>query len=43
MTMKNQGAQLFLRAPNGRLRQLPWSGLFHYPGVGNITEPSTAW
>jgi hypothetical protein len=43
MTMKNQGAQLFLRAPNGRLRQLPWSGLLHYPSVGNISEPSTAW
>jgi hypothetical protein len=43
MTTKNQGAQLFLRAPNGRLRQLPWSGLFHYPSVGNISEPSTAW
>jgi hypothetical protein len=43
MTMKNQGAQLFLRAPNGRLRQLPWSGLFRYPGAGNVSEPSTAW
>ena len=43
MTMKNRGAQLFLRAPNGRLRQLPWPGLFHYPNAGNITEPSTAW
>jgi hypothetical protein len=43
MTMKNQGAQLFLRAPNGRLRQLPWSGLLQYPRLGNIIEPSTAW
>jgi hypothetical protein len=43
MTAKNGGAQLFLRAPNGRLRQLPWPGLFRYPNVGNVTEPSTAW
>jgi hypothetical protein len=43
MTTKNQGAQLFLRAPNGRLRQLPWPGLFRYPGVRDVSEPSTAW
>ena len=43
MTMKNQGAQLFLRAPNGRLRQLPWPGLLHYPRLLDVVEPSTAW
>jgi hypothetical protein len=39
----NQGANLYLRTADGRLRQIPWRGLFQYPGIYNIIEPPIAW
>jgi hypothetical protein len=43
MSTRNQGAQLFLRAADGTLRQLPWQGLIRRPDQANIIEPSIAW
>jgi hypothetical protein len=43
MTMANQGAQLFLRAADGTLQQLPWKGLVRRPNQASIIEPSIAW
>ena len=43
MTTDNQGAQLFLRAADGSLQQLPWKGLTRRPGQASIVEPSIAW
>jgi hypothetical protein len=43
MSTENQGAQLFLRAAEGTLQQLPWRGLIHRPNQANIIEPSIAW
>jgi hypothetical protein len=43
MSMGNQGAQLFLRAADGTLQQLPWKGLIRRPNQANIIEPSIAW
>jgi len=44
ITDTNHGTQLFVRAPDGRLTQLPWpGGIIHYPGIGNPFEPSVAW
>jgi len=43
MSTANQGAQLFLRAADGTLRQLPWKGLTRRPNQASIIEPSIAW
>jgi hypothetical protein len=43
MRTQDQGAQLFLRAADGTLQQLPWKGLTRRPGQANIIEPSIAW
>jgi hypothetical protein len=43
MSTGNQGAQLFLRAADGSLKQLPWKGLIRRPGQARIIEPSAAW
>jgi hypothetical protein len=43
MSTENQGAQLFLRTPDGTLQQLPWKGLIRRPNQANIIEPSIAW
>jgi hypothetical protein len=43
MSTDNQGAQLFLRAADGTLQQLPWKGLVRRPNQANIIEPSVAW
>ncbi len=43
MSTQNQGAQLFLRAADGTLQQLPWKGLIRRPNQSNIIEPSIAW
>jgi hypothetical protein len=43
MSTGNQGAQLFLRAADGTLRQLPWKGLVRRPNQASIIEPSIAW
>ena len=43
MSTDNQGAQLFLRAADGSLQQLPWKGLTRRPGQATIIEPSIAW
>jgi Lipoprotein LpqB beta-propeller domain len=43
MSTGNQGAQLFLRAANGTLQQLPWKGLVRRPNQAGIIEPSIAW
>jgi hypothetical protein len=43
MSTQNQGAQLFLRAADGTLQQLPWKGLTRRPNQANIIEPSIAW
>jgi hypothetical protein len=39
----NQGANLYLRSADGRLRQVPWPGPFQDPGFYNMIEPSIAW
>jgi hypothetical protein len=43
MSTDNQGAQLFLRAADGTLQQLPWKGLIRRPNQASIIEPSIAW
>jgi hypothetical protein len=43
ITDDNQGANLYVRTLDGRFRQVPWPGLFHYPDVTNIQEPPVAW
>lgn len=43
ITQENQGANLYIRMADGSLRQVPWPGLFHYPGVLNTEEPPVAW
>jgi hypothetical protein len=43
VTQQNQGANLYVRTLDGRFRQVPWPGLFHYPDVLNIEEPPVAW
>ena len=44
LTQANEGAVLYVRPPDGHLRQIPWPGLSHYPGDPvNIIEPPVAW
>ena len=43
ITQDNQGANLYVRTLDGRLRQVPWPGLLHYPDLLNIVEPPVAW
>jgi hypothetical protein len=43
LNMDNQGANLYIRMLDGRFRQVPWPGLFYYPGIVNVVEPPVAW
>ena len=44
LTQANEGAVLYIRAPDGHLRQIPWPGVYNDPdNPVNIVEPWVAW
>jgi hypothetical protein len=43
LTMDNWGEELFLRAPAGRLRRLPWRGIYTVPNTLPPNVPPVAW
>ncbi|MGD0065089.1 MAG: hypothetical protein ABSB76_16780 [Streptosporangiaceae bacterium] len=43
MSTANWGEELFLRAPDGQLRRLPWKGIYADPNTLPPIEPPVAW